>query len=108
MNVNYAIAEDLEQTAEWRRERATEFPDDADRNNAAAEELEALAVLFRNDDTDDDIRAEYADLFDDDNPSVDPTTAHEVKGIITRGIGFGGNYPTPEDFMLAVISAAKR
>lgn len=107
MNVNFAIAEDLEQSAEWRRNKAVEFPDDADRNNKAADELEALAVLFRNDDSDEDILAEYAEMFDDDNPTVDPSTAHEAKGIVTNQVGFGGNYPTAEDFMLAVIAAAK-
>lgn len=107
MNVNFAIAEDLEQSAEWRRNKAIEFPDDADRNNNAADELEALAVLFRNDDTDEDIRAEYAEMFDDDNPTVDSFTAYDAKGIITNQIGFGGNFSTPEDFMLAVIATAK-
>jgi hypothetical protein len=40
------IIYDLEGTAHWRREKATEYPRDR-RNNAAAETLERLAEAIR-------------------------------------------------------------
>ena len=105
--INFVVAEILEANAEWRREKAVEFPEDANRNNAAAEASDELATIFRNDDTDEDILAEYAEMFDGDNPSVDPTSAHEALGIVLRGIGFGRAYATAEGFLQDVISQAK-
>lgn len=106
MNPNFATAEHLENNAEWRRGKAVEYPDDK-RNAEAAEASDQLAMLFRNDDTDADILAEYAEMFDDDNPSVDGYFAHEALGNVIKGIGFGGHYSTPEDFMIAVLREAK-
>lgn len=105
--INFVVAEVLETNAEWRREKAVEFPEDAERNNAAAEASDELATIFRNDDTEEDILAEYAEMFDDDNPSVDPTSAHEAQGIVLRSIGFGNNFSTAEGFLQDVITLAK-
>jgi hypothetical protein len=66
-----------------------------------------LAALFRNGDTEEDVLAEYAELFAGDNESVGGYTDHEANRIVTNSVGFGGHYSTPEDFMLAVIRAAK-
>ena len=106
MNSNFATAEHLEDNAEWRRAKAIEYPDDK-RNSEAAEASEQLATLFRNDDTDADIRGEYAEMFDDDNPSVEGYFAHEALGNVIKGIGFGAHYSTAEDFMIAVLREAK-
>lgn len=106
---NEGMAEDLERTAEWRREKAAEFPSDAERNNRAADELEELATQFRNDDTDTDILTEFAEMFDDEsNCGVDPYFATEVKGEVDRQIGFHLSFETPEDYLNAIIARAKR
>lgn len=107
MNTNFAVAEFLEANAEWRREKASEYPEDASRNNEAAAASDELATLFRNDDTDEDILAEYAEMFDADNPSVDPYHAHEGQGIVVKSIGFGQSFGSAEDFLLAVIAQVK-
>ena len=106
MNMNFAIAEELESNAEWRHGKAIEYPHDK-RNEEAADASEELATLFRNDDADPDILGEYAEMFDDDNPSVDPYVAQESLGIILKGIGFGAHYADAEDFMIAVLRQAK-
>ena len=105
--INFVVDEILETNAEWRRGKAVEFPEDAHRNNSAADDSDELAVIFRNDDTDEDILAEYAEMFDDDNPSVDPSNAHEALGIVLRGIGFGREYASAEAFLQDVIRQAK-
>lgn len=107
MKYNVEIAELLESNAEWRREKAAEYPDDADRNNGAADSSEELATQFRNDDTDGDVMAEYAEMFADDNPSVDPYIANEAVSVVVNAIGFGREFSDPEDFLLAVIRQAK-
>ena len=105
---NEGMAGDLERTAEWRREKAAEYPADADRNNAAANELEALATQFHNDVTDPEVLAEFAEMFDEEsNCGVDPARALECKGEIDRQVGFNRSFETPEDYLTAIINMAK-
>lgn len=105
--INFAVAEVLEANAEWRREKAFEYPNDAERNNAAAVASNDLAVQFRNDDTDDDVLAEYAEMFADENPSVDPYVASEALSTVVGGIGFGRDFADPDDFLQTVVRQAK-
>jgi hypothetical protein len=69
------------------------FSNDATRNNNATDELDTLATLFPNGDTNEDVLAEYAGFVAGDNESVGSYTAHEANGIVTNSVGFGGHYP---------------
>jgi len=105
MNYSIIIADLLDANTELRRERGAEFPED--RNNAAADSSANLATKFRNDGADGDIMTEYAEMFTNDNPSVEPYIAEAAVSVIVNTIGFGRDFADPEDFLVAVIRQAK-
>jgi hypothetical protein len=43
-DITRLITDDLEYAAEWRREKAAEYPEDADRNLQAAQTLDRMAA----------------------------------------------------------------
>lgn len=98
-----AWATSLEGSAEWRRQKATEFPEDATRLLGAARELDDLAAQFSAGDVDPELVAQYAALGADDAHRVT-----EVENEMTREIGFHASYDKADDFVREIISRVKR
>ncbi|RWA64413.1 hypothetical protein [Mesorhizobium sp.] len=96
-------AEAFEGSAEWRRQKAKEFPEDAARNLEAAAEVDSLAAQFNAGDVDPDLVAEYESLGDND-------IAHrvvEVESELLRQVGFYEHFAKADDFVSAVIKEAR-
>jgi hypothetical protein len=86
---------EVQSTADWRREKAKQFPDDT-RNLTAAEELDTLATEISSFE-DSEIHRQIADLTDrlygGDNNSLDFVEGlNEAVSAELRSVGFHGNY----------------
>ncbi|RCS23571.1 hypothetical protein DUT91_09670 [Phyllobacterium salinisoli] len=104
MNMNLVIADNLGFQAHHLYEQASEFPEYAARNEAAAKEVENLEVLFRNDDTDEDVLREFTVTLGEIDGAASETQAYKRA---LEDIGFNSHYESAEDFLLAVIEQIK-
>jgi hypothetical protein len=92
--LNNMIGYQVQGTAEWRREKARQFPDDADRNLQAAKELDQLAAEI------DAVEgSEIEQQIDDIQASINNLDEGDVWGDLNetvsaelRSIGFHGSY----------------
>lgn len=90
---------DFQRTAEWRRGKAIEYPDD-DRNQRAAELLDRLATTVA--DVDAATRSAYDSLFDtEDDDAI--FYAVERKSEALRVVGFHSFPQTAAEFMQSLI-----
>ncbi|MCH8917264.1 MAG: hypothetical protein IIC52_04330 [Proteobacteria bacterium] len=85
-------------TAEWRRQKAEEFPDDS-RNLEAAEDLERLAASIGGMNT--SIFAAYVDLHNDEDTAIEISMLEDE---MRKGIGFHSSFATAEDFIKEVVA----
>jgi hypothetical protein len=76
------LKEQFEHTAEWRREKAQEYPGDV-RNLDAARMLDRLAATIEG--VPDDLAAAYAELHEDDE---DLHRLAELENEMRKGVGF--------------------
>ena len=90
----------FENSAEWRREKASEYPDD-DRNLEAATQLDALAKSVAN--VSAECAAQYAELFSGGN-----TRAVEEEQEMIRSVGFHSSWDTAEEFIGDLVERIKR
>ena len=92
------IGYQVQATADWRREKARQFPDDP-RNLTAAEELDKLAVQIEQIASSESIQQQIADL----NDSLDwENMIEEVNETVSaelRAIGFHTGYTTAAEFL---------
>ena len=92
------IGYQVQGTADWRREKAQQFPDDP-RNLTAAEELDRLAEQIEQFDGSEPIHQQIADL----NDSLDwENMIEEVNEAVSaelRAIGFHSGYTTAAEFL---------
>jgi hypothetical protein len=84
-NIEEIVGYDVERTAEWRRLKALEFPEDS-RNLKAAEELDKLAKEIRELDGS-EIHSEI-DFLIDDSEGMDWSRLGEEVSEALRSIGF--------------------
>ena len=110
MNTTFEIdssvwADSFESSAEWRREKAKEYPEDATRLLGAAKELDNLAAQFAAGDLDPDLLREYAELAKDDDLAHQ---AGSVESEMTREIGFHASYDKADDFVREPLRRVKR
>lgn len=90
-------------TADWRREKAEQFPRDAARNLQAAEELDRLTSLIEQVADDSPVGRRYGNVHE--RLSADPDgsdiwmSAEEDLSAELRGIGFHTSYATAEEFL---------
>lgn len=103
--INNAIADHLHFQAHHLVEQSSEFPEYKDRNEAAAKEVEELETLFRNDDTDPQLLAEFAELFGEGDSA---TEEYQAYSRVLEGVGFNGHYDSAESFLNEAIGAMKR
>jgi hypothetical protein len=86
---------EFESTAEWRYQKAEQYPND-ERNVAAADMLQRLARTV------DQVRADlmqaYANAF-----SKNLDSAVETENALMKAVGFGDSFDTAEDFIVQVI-----
>lgn len=102
---NIMIADDLSFQAHHLFEQSSEFPEYKGRNDAAAKEIEELETLFRNDDTDPQLLAEFAELFGEGDSA---TAEYQAYGRVLEDVGFGTHYDSAEAFLEKAIGAMKR
>jgi hypothetical protein len=99
-DLNMIIGYQVQSTAEWRRDKARQFPDDA-RNLRAAEQLEQLAAQIEKLE-DSDIHQRVADIHDRFTVADDGdgwlTVGEDVSAEL-RAIGFHSGYETGEQFL---------
>jgi hypothetical protein len=95
----------FESSADWRRKRAKEHPEDAARNLDAAAELDSLAAQFNAGDVDPDLVRQYEALGEDDDLAH---KAVEVEGEMMRETGFSSSYEKADDFVREIISRVRR
>lgn len=96
-------AESFEGSADWRRQKASEYPDDAARNLEAAAQLDSLAAQFNAGDVDPELVAEYESLGNSD-------VAHrvvEVESELLKHVGFHRHFANADDFIRAIIEEAR-
>jgi hypothetical protein len=91
--MNAELRETFEWQADWRREKAVEYPDDV-RNLEAARVLDRLAATA--DAVPPDVVAAYEGLFEDAPDS-------EEWSDMLREVGFHGWYDTAEEFVREFI-----
>jgi hypothetical protein len=94
------LREGFEDTAEWRREKATEYRPEDQRNVGAALSLDRLAKTV--DQVDPKLLAVYGEEFDD----PDAFQHQELLNEMLRQIGFDSDYETATDFLQAFINNA--
>src|SRR5262249_48334409 len=108
LDLNLRIGYQVQSTAEWRREKASQFSEDAERNLKAAEELKRLAVEIEALEGS-DIHRQISDVHDsifrlcdeDDNvTSIDSVVwdLNEAVSAELRSIGFHGGHETGTQF----------
>lgn len=100
------FAEKLEGTADWRRRKAEEFPDDAVRNIAAAEELELLAKQVREGEVDAGLSAAYITTGEDDENDWQRHDLTRSESENLRRVGFWSSYATPDGLLDAILTEA--
>jgi hypothetical protein len=104
-NMEYFLIEDIENTADWRKQKAYEYPDDAARNLSAQKSLLALAEYIRNLPSDHPLFLAIAKAWINDNT---PESAIEDENAYIRMYGFQME-PDPEwfiEFLMASYSSA--
>ena len=92
------LTENLKNTAEWRREKALEFPDDR-RNIEAAEACERLSLLT-------DLSGDAANRYSASVESEDYSFS-ERQSEVLRGIGFHTDYETLDELADAIVPTEK-
>lgn len=98
-----AWAQTFESTAQWRREKATEFPQDAARHLAAATELDSLAAQFEAGDVNPELVARYEAL----GGSEQAHRVTEIEGELMRQIGFGRYFEKADDFIRTILDEVR-
>lgn len=93
----------FENSAEWRREKAAEYPHDASRNLSAASQLDDLAKSVA--DVDTGRAAQYTELF---NGERDATRAVEEEQEMIRSAGFHNSWDTADEFIDDLVERIKR
>lgn len=88
-----------ENTADWRRQKAIEFPGDL-RNLRAAEALDRLALWLREIPAESPFRAFYAGL---DLAEDAAETLNDYEDAMLRSVGFGANVENAEHLLGAII-----
>jgi hypothetical protein len=92
----------FENSAEWRREKAHEYPDDH-RNLKAAEQLDALANSVVN--VSAACATQYAELFSGESGAH---RAVEEEQEMIRSVGFHRSWATAEEFIGDLVERIKR
>jgi hypothetical protein len=92
-DITRLITDDLEYAAEWRWEKAAEFPEDADRNLEAAQTLDRMAADVKNFQGS-QWQWRLQGLFDGA-----PERFSEVLSFMVRAVGFGSSSKTGEQFL---------
>jgi hypothetical protein len=90
------IVASMESTAEWRREKAEEFPDDS-RNLDAAKELEKLATEIKN--LEGSELYQRVETLDDAMPDDDNYDLVEWLSEELRAVGFRTSYESGAEFL---------
>jgi hypothetical protein len=99
-DLNLLIGYQVQSTADWRRGKAEQFPNDT-RNLSAAEELERLAAQIEKLEGS-DIHKRVRDLFDRAIAADEPDSWGEINEAVAaelRSIGFRRGYATAEQFL---------
>lgn len=94
------LKDDFANSAEWRREKAIEYPDD-ERNVDAAQLLDELARTV--DDVDDDLLKAFENMFAESN-----SRAVELYGQALRDVGFSSAPSNASEFVRDFIEKAPR
>ena len=89
----------LSSSAEWRREKAEEYPEDAERNLSAARELDELAARIRKL-YGSPLHKRYHDAFE-----KHLSRFTDIEQEMVRSIGFRASY-SGEEFLEAIIDEA--
>jgi hypothetical protein len=103
--INTVVADHLSFQAHHLFEQSLESPEYKERNEAAAKELEELETLFRNDDVDPDLLAEFAELFGEGDGATSEYGAYKR---VLEDVGFGTHYDSAEAFLGEAVGAMKR
>ena len=99
------LVERVEYQAEWRAQKAEEYPDDAARNIAASEDLLALADSLKSIAGDDPLWLAYAcGAHDDDDAFLLSERESEVLG----DIGFRQAAPDGREFLRELVQGAEQ
>ena len=98
------MSDQLESSAEWRRGKAVEYPEDAKRNLEAASLLERLAVGVRKLEGS-DIHARISALCEDDDVSY---TLTEEYSQLMKEVGFHWFSDDPREFLGELIKRVER
>ena len=93
----------FENSAEWRRQKAEEYPHDASRNLSAATQLGVLAKSAAN--VEAGRAAQYAELFGGEGDSC---RAVEEEQEMIRSVGFHSFWDTADEFIDDLIARIKR
>ncbi|MEF2550024.1 hypothetical protein VQ042_01430 [Aurantimonas sp. A2-1-M11] len=101
MSMNLIVAEHLSFQAGHLYEQAREFPEYAERNEAAIEEVEQLEVLFRNADADQDVLREFTEALGEIDGAASETQAYQR---VLEDVGFNSHYETAEEFLQAATT----
>ncbi|MDQ0317348.1 hypothetical protein [Amorphus orientalis] len=100
------FAETLEGTADWRRRKAEEFPDDAARSLAAADDLELLAKQVSEGRVDPGLSAAYIKTVEDDENDWRRHDLTRSESENLRQVGFLSSYETPDDLLETMLTEA--
>lgn len=95
----YDLASTFESQAEWRREKAEQYPDDAERNLLAAKTFDVLATQAATGDFDAEIYRRYSDLVADEETTA-TVCGEELE--LNRQVGFW-SFPNSVDEYLAEL-----
>jgi len=103
-----AFAEQLAGQADWRRRKSDDFPDDADRNIAAAVELELLAKQAGEGKINPALSAAYLRAAEDrggDGDKAGDLARSESENL--RQVGFLSSYEAPDDLLETILTEAR-
>lgn len=99
------LVERVEHQAEWRVQKAKEYPDDADRNRLASEDLLALADSLKGIADDDPLWLAYACAANDDD---DALLLSERESEVLGDIGFRQAVPDGREFLRELVQVAEQ
>lgn len=100
------LVERVEDQAEWRAQKAEEYPHDADRNLRASEDLLALANSLKGIADDNPLWLAYACVVHDDNNGA--LLLCERESEVLGDIGFRQAVPDGREFLRELLQAAER
>jgi hypothetical protein len=97
-----SITHNLKSSADWRREKAVEYPDDR-RNHVAAEALDNLAAAFERRELSPALLQECAHLCSNEYAGE---KIAEWEDLVRRQIGFYGTY-SPDEYLGSMIDVGR-